>query len=342
MSLEEKNIALGSIPVLIDFVKSKSYRDNLGLDDDISETYKFLGAGEYNKNFVFVHPKTKQKLVLRVECGSQLHLDNQIEYESKALEILKKSGRVPEVYYYDSSKTMLDHGISVMQFMPGIILNYKSDYDLNEAAKILSDIHSCESDGVSFLIRANNPSQTMFDECLKMANVYLDSKAAKREIKQQIIKLLERAENEIKSFDWSFSRVSIINTELNNTNFLINKGENSYLIDWEKPLFSDPAQDIGHFLADTTTMWKSDFYFTEPEKSQFVDNYIDKIAGRFSDEGLKKRCLKFADFTCLRGICWCAMAYVQYINDEKELFNSDTFENLHNYLDVNFLQVIRL
>ena len=51
-----------------------------------------------------------------------------------------------------------------------------------------------------------------------------------------------------------------INTELNSTNFLIGgEGKPNYLIDWEKPLFGDPAQDLGHFLAPTTTFWKTEY-----------------------------------------------------------------------------------
>ena len=30
------------------------------------------------------------------------------------------------------------------------------------------------------------------------------------------------------------------------------------MIDWEKPLWGDPAQDLGHMLAPTTTFWKTD------------------------------------------------------------------------------------
>lgn len=151
MKIKNENYTLSSIEGLENFVKSKNYRDNLSLGDEISETYEFLGAGEYNNNFVFIHPKTGEKLVLRVECGSQLKLDNQIEYECKVLKSLENTARVPKIYYCDASKTFIDHGVSVMQFIPGMILNYESDYDLNEAATILADIHSCKPEDTSFL-----------------------------------------------------------------------------------------------------------------------------------------------------------------------------------------------
>ena len=57
-----------------------------------------------------------------------------------------------------------------------------------------------------------------------------------------------------------------INTELNSTNFLINGGTyDNFLIDWEKPLYGDPAQDLGHFLAPTTTFWKTDVILSREE-----------------------------------------------------------------------------
>ena len=50
--------------------------------------YQPLAQGEYNINYWFVHPLTGKKLVLRVNTGSQMHLEKQIEYEYHALELL--------------------------------------------------------------------------------------------------------------------------------------------------------------------------------------------------------------------------------------------------------------
>ena len=50
----------------------------------------------------------------------------------------------------------------------------------------------------------------------------------------------------------------MVNTELNSGNFLIDPQGVSSLVDWEKPLVSEPGQDLGHFLAPTTTFWKTD------------------------------------------------------------------------------------
>lgn len=64
-----------------------------------------------------------------------------------------------------------------------------------------------------------------------------------------------------------------INTELNSTNFLVNDRDDNekeaYLVDWEKPLYGDPAQDLGHFLAPTTTFWKTDVILDQEQMDAF-------------------------------------------------------------------------
>ena len=132
-----------------------------------------------------------------------------------------------------------------------------------------------------------------------------------------------------------------INTELNSTNFLMNGScENSCLIDWEKPLYGEPAQDLGHFLAPTTTFWKTDVILNEQEIEDFLDEYIEKVANRFSTARLKERTYTYIPITCLRGVTWCAMAWVEYQNPEKAIFNESTFKKLEAYLEDDFLEYI--
>ena len=79
-----------------------------------------ISQGEYNINYSFTHPKTGKKLLLRVNCGSQMHLENQIGYECHALQLLEASGRTPKVLYVDGSRKFLDHGVLVMEYLLGV------------------------------------------------------------------------------------------------------------------------------------------------------------------------------------------------------------------------------
>ena len=110
---------MDSIKGLKEYVKSKEYRKALGLPDEQEETYQLLAQGEYNRNYYFVHPITRQELVLRVNCGSQMHLQHQIEYEAQALELLAECGRTPKVFYVDGSKKLLEHGVLVKEYLSG-------------------------------------------------------------------------------------------------------------------------------------------------------------------------------------------------------------------------------
>ena len=89
-------------------------------------------------------------------------------------------------------------------------------------------------------------------------------------------------------------------------------GKDNYLVDWEKPLYGDPVQDLGHFLAPTTTFWKTDVILTEEEMADFTRKYIQAVNGRFDVSGIEERLNIFIPITRLRGITWCAMAWVEY------------------------------
>ena len=77
---------------------------------------------------------------------------------------------------------------------------------------------------------------------------------------------------------------------------------------------------------------------TPEEMEDFIHLYIQKVDGRFDTKGLMERTLAYIPITCLRGITWCAMAWVQYQQPDKLLFNQSTFQKLGQYLDMGFLE----
>ena len=80
----------------LDFLKSEAFLNPLGIPAGTELKFTVLGQGEYNLNYVFTHPATNQKLVLRINTGSQMHLHDQIRYEYDALVCLQSSGRTPK------------------------------------------------------------------------------------------------------------------------------------------------------------------------------------------------------------------------------------------------------
>lgn len=325
-------------PRLSAYVKRDSYRKALGLPEEVSERYRPLAQGEYNKNYWFIHPATGKRLVFRINFGSQMHLKHQIEYEAHALQLLRSSGRTPMPLYTDGSRSVLPNGVMVMEYLPGKALDYRRH--LSQAAECLADIHSTAVPENHGLIAPGQPLRAILNECEEMARTFMESPLAAEDKKKKLRRLLD--------LGWRSADVlgeppfrCCINTELNSTNFLVGrKGEKTYLIDWEKPLYGEPAQDLGHFLAPTTTFWKTDVILEERETEEFIAEYIRQVNGRFDTAGIGERTRVYIPVTCLRGISWCAMAWVQYRQPGKAIVNETTAKKLEAYLNDAFLERI--
>lgn len=326
---------------LKDYVESAFYKEGIGLPKEVetSVIYYPLAQGEYNINYWFWHPVEKKKMVLRVNTGSQMHLKEQIAYEYNALQLLRESGRTPKPVFVDGSCERLKYGVMVMEFLEGKPLDYRKDLEL--AAACLADIHRVTLKDAAGLLSPDNPLQAILDECNEMVQTYYESELGDPEKKQLIRKLLQAGQqkvDQVKDYD---GYRCCINTELNSGNFLINgEGKGNYLVDWEKPLYGDPVQDLGHFLAPTTTFWKTDVILSEEEMEAFAERYIEAVDGRFDVRGIRERLQIFIPITCLRGITWCAMAWVQYQEPGRLIRNEDTFKKMEDYLSWDFLKMI--
>ena len=218
-------------------------------------------------------------------------------------------------------------------------MDYRKDMDI--AAEILADIHSVPVTAEDGLIMPMNPLQAILDECNEMVQTYYDSPLGDLKKKEQIRKLLKAGQEKVNQIkDYNGYRCCI-NTELNSGNFLITGvDKKNYLVDWEKPLYADPVQDLGHFLAPTTTFWKTDVILTEEEMNDFMEKYSNTVNGRFDITGMKERLNIFIPITCLRGITWCAMAWVQYQEPGRLIRNEETFCKIESYLSQEFLDMI--
>ena len=318
------------------YLRSAEFLGSLGLEEDTELSFSLLGQGEYNINYRFVHPVSGQTLVLRINTGSQMHLDRQIEYEFAALRELEPSGRTPKALFC-KGRGELPYGLLVMEYLPGRALRYESDLPI--AAGILADIHALPLRETTPLLRPEHPAQAIYDECLQMAEHYLTWDKAEADG----CRLIETLIAEIGRLPLSAPTCAqrcIVNTELNSGNFLIDPRGRSYLVDWEKPLISEPAQDLGHFLAPTTTFWKTDVILSPEEIQHFVGQYEKAVGDRLDIASLRERLPLFFTVNCLRGVTWCAMAMREYSQPGRQLLNRDTFSKIKAYLSADFLENI--
>ncbi|MDR0490844.1 MAG: phosphotransferase, partial [Oscillospiraceae bacterium] len=172
--------------------KSETFCDRFAIrpGDDID--FELMGHGEYNLNYLFRHPATGDRLVLRIPVGSQMHLSNQIRYEFEALRMLEQTGRVPKPLYIDDSLVVIPHGFLVMDFLPGRALRYESD--LVHAAQCLAGVHNIKAPAKNHLLAPQKPIDAILDECQTMARHYLDSDLAVPDIKHLISSLLKQGQ----------------------------------------------------------------------------------------------------------------------------------------------------
>ena len=223
---------------LSSYIKRQEYRKALGLPEAVSEEYIFLAQGEYNRNYVFRHTDGR-KLVLRINLGSQLGLDKQITYEYDTLQLLSASKRTPKPIYLDDSRKYIDYGILVMEFLEGDMLDYAKDLKL--AAEILADIHSVELPEKHHLIIPKDPEEEVLKEAKGLLSVYYNFELASDNTKKRLEAIFTKTEKLIKSKDLRSSKATLINTELNSSNFLVSE-TGGYLVDWEKAIYAEVSQ----------------------------------------------------------------------------------------------------
>jgi thiamine kinase-like enzyme len=125
----------------------------------------------------------------------------------------------------------------------------------------------------------------------------------------------------------------LVNTEVNSGNFIIGKGS-AHLVDWEKAVFSCRYMDLAHFMAKTTTLWKTDFYMKDEERKLFLSEYYSALRFR---EGLTidvvtERTKFIEKAVLLRAMSWCYMAYYEYVNTMRPIKNVKTFKKIKEYL----------
>lgn len=319
-------------------ILDSKFCERFSIDDKNAISFKMLAQGEYNINYVFQKPKSKESLVLRINTGSQMNLKNQITYEYKALNSLKSTNITPIPLYVDDSKELIPYGFLVMNYIEGRPLNYDTDMEL--ASKCLAKIHCTDVDK-ECLLSSENSLKAIWEECLEMSSKYINSNMENIEVKKNIELLLKRCEKNVSKGN-DFGNKTIINTELNSGNFIVNDKEKSIcLVDWEKPLLGYVFQDLGHFLAPTTTFWKTDKILSKDEKDFFINKYCS-YSENYKNPKEVWECVKhYIAMNCLRGVTWCSMAYIEYESPERLIKNEYTYNKIKKYLSLDFLEFIK-
>lgn len=301
-----------------------------------------LGQGEYNMNFLVQQGETAW--VLRVNTGSQigLTLAEQIAYEYKTLKLLEPIDVSPAPYFIDNSLKLLPYGVLGMSYLPGDKLDYKRD--LVEAARLMARYNQIiVPTENNHLIHEVQPLTLTYQRCVRMMDVYLNSELADPDFRSYLKEVRDWADQarHKETFYQEDPWNCIINTEVNNTNWIVDrKNDTLHLTDWEKPLWGDPSQDLSHFRVPTTTLWKTEYRMSYKDKKAMMDAYKNSIEDPHLADTIEERTRLRDPFNCLRGVSWCAMAWVQYQQGDHLLKNPDTYRKLSMYVDIDFVRGI--
>lgn len=287
---------------------------------------EFLAAGEYNENYVV--SATTDRYVFRINHDTQLELDNQIEYEYQVLEAVSSSGVTPKPYHYDQLADGLGRGALLMEYLPGVPLDYRND--LSAAAEIFARIHAQPVD--ERLIVQSDPAYDIATESLSLIQRYPGPHypQVRRSLLKYHAEIVKSSEKMASLYQGE--EYCIVNTEVNSGNFLIDENRSS-LVDWEKAVVSYRYQDLAHFLIPTTTLWKTDFRFSEEEKQRFLKEYIQVGDIKLSLDEVYEKTRLMERVILLRALSWCYMAYHEYTAADRELTHNDTFATITSYLD---------
>jgi aminoglycoside phosphotransferase (APT) family kinase protein len=323
-----------------------------GWHTHVPPTVTPLAQGEYNMNYRV--QQGDRTWVFRVNIGTQIDpVDasqdgdtfNQILYEYRALQLLASTGVTPRPFYVDTegivdSATGETYGVLLMAYLPGESLDYRRD--LTKAARLFARVHSQPvAPEDNHLIPETKPLSMTYEECSRLLPVYLESDLADPALRDYLREVLTWAgetrhrETYFLSDPWP----CIINTEVNSGNFIVNRARDTlHLVDWEKPLWGDPSQDLSHFCVPTTTLWKTDYRMTPDDRQAFLNAYREAIPDTHLRDTIADRVRLRDPFNCLRGISWSAMAWVTYQTGEHALKNEDTFRKVSAYLDLAFVR----
>jgi len=338
---QEKAISIHSfIPEVIDYLHNSRHVIVPGFSKNCTYEVQALAQGEYNMNFLI--KQNSAAWVLRINSGSQIGYSTaeQITYEYQTLQLLAPLNVSPMPYFLDNTCVLLPFGILGMDYYPGESLNYRQD--LAEAAILFSQYHQLKVPSAkNHLIHETEPLSLTYHRCGKMLEVYFDSDLADPDLKNYLGEVYAWAGEARKKEAYFIADpwYCIINTEVNNTNWIFNRKTGTvHLTDWEKPLWGDPSQDLSHFRVPTTTLWKTDYRMSEAEKAEMMDTYKDSLSDPHLKDTIEERTRLRDPFNCLRGVSWCAMAWVQYQKDEHLLKNMDTFRKLELYTNIKFVR----
>lgn len=336
---------------------SADMREALDIPAEAPLEPHLLGMGEHNINFWFASPDGS-RYVLRVNVVTQPFHKNQILYEFGALQAAEPSGCTPLPLFIDYSAAAPGKGVLVESFCEGRQLDFDDlrPGDVTCAIQMMADVHAVKVPADAPLFRPKDPLGIMFAECEQRFADYLASGCEEPRITRWTERFIDAARSMLSRIAPPADCTHIINTETLPSHFLIPAAAAEraadppatgrlvcgpgHLVDWERPVLGEVAQDVAYFVSPTTTFWDSDFLFPAKDIPGVIDRYWQAVDGRFPRADFDERFRAWRMMTALKSTTWCIQAIKRYSQDTGVHTTQKTADKLPTYLSDGFMELI--
>ena len=295
----------------------------LGVDEVSIDSFKRLGVGEGNLNYLF---KIKnKKFICRVNIDGGV--PNKSKDEFNSLKRVESLNIAPKPFYYHPKDKKFPYGFIILEFIEGKPLRMKkrnyTQKQIKQIAFILAELHSknCNS-----LPKKDYSFQHYIKHCEdynKTINKHNDKlKDELNEIHKRIRNFLSKKEEH---------KFSLIHGDVCPQNIVETK-HGLKLIDWESLQCSDPAKDIANILIDLEL------------KNNDLDLFLKEYQKIRKDPTILERAKIYAVLLRAVYFLWEITRSFEIINKElpKEYLNKTTAQSHINEAKFQFRKLSKL
>lgn len=258
-------------------------------------------VADYNVNFVV--QVNHNRYLLRVNVEQQSSLPNQIEYEYQVLKFLSNFKIAPQPYLVDNSKSRLQFGFLIEEYLAGEYLDYDDLSGILDAAALLASLHRIALPLENFFITWSNPLEENLKDVSEMLKHYATRKSKDKKIVTLSSKLIRKLEKSTTLYSKRLKSNSIVHTDVVNDNF-IRSPQGLRLIDWEKPRVDDASYDLCVFIGTASELWSSPRAMTDEERNLFLYEYCRCMGIELGD--IKEKVRIRQPYVSLHWILWAA------------------------------------
>lgn len=319
---------------MIDPNKIKEYIKTLdpntfGISQINNIELKELPKGNWNFNYVV--KINDKKFVFKIYSPNREgFFTNSGEIEYKSLNAVKELNIAPRPILFDDTKAFFNYDVLVYEFVEGKRLSKFNDKIINKIASILAKLHSLNTNEINFLNKEQETSDGLLKSSIDAFKKYKERKDTIKEHIHLFEKIIQKLEK--KKIVEIAHPLAVIHTDLVPGNFIVNKANNVFLIDWQCSKISDPAFDVWAVTNKTFNLWDLGIFMSEKQKRMLQEQYL-KLK---KDETILERIKIKEPLWLLVLSLYCLTRYTDFISGDIEIAKGrkENFERYRRALEL--------